>query len=323
MTKQPDSEVSPAEAASPSGNKPPARLKARFLKLARRAHLYAGLFLLPWVFLYGVTGAMFNHQGLFPAIETREVPAAALADGALKDFPAPDELAGRVVAALRAAAPDAAVSLAADHRAAYNNELALETRVEGGKRVIRIDPVARSATIVTPPENDELAPQTRLLDDVRNLRLDPDPHALAQSAAPEIMAAAGQGSPAPTRPLGWCKLNFLAEVNGEPARVTYVLRDRHVDVTRFTGKDGMAARQFFLRLHTFHGRTPGWSARNAWSLFIDAMAIAMVLWGVTGLVMWWQLKSVRLVGGIVILASAIVAAVMCWQMALFHATTKM
>ena len=43
------------------------RVAPRIIKFLRRIHLYAGLFLLPWVFLYGVTGAMFNHQELFPA----------------------------------------------------------------------------------------------------------------------------------------------------------------------------------------------------------------------------------------------------------------
>ena len=46
--------------------KPPKkrRVTPRWNILVRRLHLYAGLFMLPWVFLYGITGAMFNHQGL-------------------------------------------------------------------------------------------------------------------------------------------------------------------------------------------------------------------------------------------------------------------
>ena len=37
----------------------------RFLKFLRRAHMYAGLTLLPWIILFGVTGIFFNHPTWF------------------------------------------------------------------------------------------------------------------------------------------------------------------------------------------------------------------------------------------------------------------
>lgn len=309
------------EVQSPDGQT--TRLKARAIRLARRAHLYAGLFLLPWVFLYGITGAMFNHQGLFPAAKIHPVPAGQFADGSLQDFPNPEALAKQVIAALQSAAPNAEITLLEAHGAAFNNNIILQTQVEGMKHVVHIDPLSHSAKVVVPSPNEEQQEQSRLLGAVRNVKLDPNPYEMARAAVPDIMSAAGFHAATPPRPQGWCKLNFLADVNGEPARVTYVLRDGHVDVTRFTGEDGMMARQFFLRLHTFHGRSPGWSARNLWSLFIDAMAIAMVLWGITGLIMWWQLKSIRLAGGIVLLISIIVAVIVCLNLEHFHAMTKM
>src|SRR5262245_33925407 len=32
----------------------------------RRIHLYSGLFMFPWVMLYGITALLFNHPGAFP-----------------------------------------------------------------------------------------------------------------------------------------------------------------------------------------------------------------------------------------------------------------
>jgi len=299
------------------------RLKPRLLKLVRRVHLYAGLFLLPWVFLYGITGAMFNHVGLLPTGEIHNVPTAAIAAGHLRDFPAPEELARQVVTALHHAKPAVDIKLSASPRAAFNNELGLETRIDGTKHIVRIDPADRSAWIMVPPTNHEQAAQSRLLDDVRNVRIDPNPYHIAQHAVPEITKAAGLGTPSPTKPVGWCKLNFLADIDGKPARVTYVLRDGHVDITHYTGEDGMLARQFFLRLHTSHGRSPDWSGRNIWSLFVDGMAFAMVMWGITGLLMWWQLKSIRLIGAIVLLFSVITAVAVYFGMVDFYATTKL
>ena len=72
--------------------------------LARRTHLYAGLFLLPWVFLYGITGAMFNHQGLFPHLEFSTVPEAVVSSSGMSQFPAPETLAKQVLENIQCAA---------------------------------------------------------------------------------------------------------------------------------------------------------------------------------------------------------------------------
>ena len=305
------------------GRRPRAAWRPAVVKFLRRIHLYAGLFLLPWVFLYGITGAMFNHYGLLPAADIYPVNSAALSESELSQLPTAEDLAAQVVAALQERAGGARIVLAPDHGSAFNNDIILETRIEGKRHVVHINPVHHAAEIVVPPENEELKAQRSLVPDVRSVRLQPNPYEMARSAVPDILAEAGFATGTPAKPLGWCKLNFLAEVNGEKARVTYVLRDGHVDITKYTGDDGMIPRASFLRMHTFHGRSPDSSARNIWSLFIDIMAIAMVTWGITGLVMWWQLKSLRLVGGVVLGLSLITAIWIYLSMVDFHAMTKM
>ena len=37
----------------------------RWMKFIRRAHLYAGLVLLPWVLFFGTSGFLFNHKSVF------------------------------------------------------------------------------------------------------------------------------------------------------------------------------------------------------------------------------------------------------------------
>lgn len=266
---------------------------------------------------------MFNHLGLFPAGEIYPVPASQLKETPLSKLPSPKVLANQVVQALQSASPDNTISLPNSHQAAFNNNIILQTWSKGQKHVVHINPVSHAAQVVIPPKNEELDAQQPLLPSVHNIKLDENPYQLAQTSVPAIMSAANLGTPNPARPQGWCKLNFIAEIDGEPARVTYVLRDGHVDITRFTGEDGMIPRGTFLRLHTFHGRTPDSSARNVWSFFIDLMALAMITWGITGLVMWWQMKSLRRIGGLVLLASLITAVTLYFQMEAFHALTKM
>lgn len=309
-------DVPTAEESTPRG-----RSGSRLRILVRRIHMYLGLFLLPWVLLYGVTGAMFNHQELFPQVTIQPVAHDVTADSAMKDFPTAAALAQQVVDSLQQSAGDSEVVLAADHGAEFTNGIMYEVSESGSRHVVHIDPVSRSSKIVTHPENEErLEP---LLPQVRNISLQPDPLDLARESASQILAGAGIESAQNPRPFGWTKLNFMARVDGQFARITYVLKDGHVDVTRHTGEDGMTLRHFLLRLHTSHGQPPHWNGRMFWSLAVDTMAVAMVCWALTGLFMWWQIKRTRAAGGVVIVLSIITAALMYVSVYDFYVATKL
>ncbi|QDT08707.1 PepSY domain-containing protein [Planctomycetes bacterium K23_9] len=290
-----------------------------FKILIRRIHLYAGLFLLPWVFLYGITGAMYNHIGLFPETDIRDVAAESLTDTPLADFPSAAELAANVVAAINATSPESTVELVDQHGAAFNNPIILEVKDKDLRHDVYVDPATKLARVVTHSQSTEIAEP--LLKEIRNIQLKPNPYQVVKQSVPDVLDNAGIDSSNKPKPRGWSKLNFLASVDGEPARITYVLRDGHIDVVRFKGQDGMSPRAFFLRLHTSHGQPPHWNARQIWSLFVDIMAIAMVTWGLTGLFMWWQLKRTRVVGAIVIAASLATAATLYFAMMNYYAVT--
>ena len=286
--------------------------------LLRRIHLYAGLFLLPWVFLYGITGAMYNHQGLFSEASISYVHSEQLASSPLAKVGTANELAQAVVDALAQAAPQHTIVLTDDHRPEFTNDISFEVEATNGKHHVHIDPVQKRAWVATHATNSE-TPQPALKD-VNHISLESDPHIWAMQSVDQILSEAGLVAAGKPRALGWSKLNFLVEINGQPARVTYVLRDGHVDVTHYTQQDGMTPRQFFLRMHTTHGQPPQWNGRRFWSLLVDAMAIAMVSWGTTGLVMWWQIKRTRRIGFVVLAASFGTAAMMYFVMQNFYAS---
>lgn len=314
-----DHEVASEETTAQRSRRP-RRLSSRVTMLLRRIHLYIGLFLLPWVFLYGITGAMFNHVGLFPKPEISVVDSARLAETPLADFPNPEELAEQVLEALRQQKPESKFALRQDFDPQFANDIIVQTHADGIKHLVHIDPVDQSAWVATFPKEEKLEP---VFTDVRNVRLSPNPYELARKSVPEIMSSAGIEANADSKPQGWSKLNFIAELDGQPTRVTYVLRDGHIDMTKYEGEDGMSNRDFFLRLHTSHGQPPHWNGRMVWSLFVDVMALAMVTWGITGLVMWWQIKRTRLIGGAVIAASLTTAVCIYFSMIHFYATTKL
>ncbi|QDS91511.1 hypothetical protein FF011L_02410 [Roseimaritima multifibrata] len=299
----------------------PRKSRSKALMILRRVHLYIGLFLLPWVFLYGATGAMLNHSGLFPEAEISRVEASKLADSAWANFPDGAELAEQVLAAMRKAAPDSTIEVNPDQAPEFTNDIAFELKEGGTRHAVHLNPVDKSAWVAKFPENHE--PFEPALKEIDRLQIAPNPFEIAKQTVPTALNHTGIESNGKIEPLGWCKLNFLAKVDDTPVRVTYVLRDGHVDITKYTGEDGYSPRAFFVRLHTSHGQPPHWNFRRIWSLFIDAMAIAMVTWGVTGLLMWWQIKRTRLLGGIVLSLSVVTAATMYYGMMHFYATTKL
>ena len=66
----------------------------------------------------------------------------------------------------------------------------------------------------------------------------------------------------------------------------------------------LGVRKFLLRLHTAHGYPGETNGRWWWAVIVDATAIVLVFWGLSGLLMWWQLKSTRVWGLIVLVLSA-------------------
>ncbi|PHQ31745.1 PepSY domain-containing protein [Rhodopirellula bahusiensis] len=299
----------------------PRKTRSKFLILARRAHLYVGLFLLPWVFLYGATGAMLNHSGLFPEAVSQQIGANQLAESGWSNFPNQSALAEQVVDALRQGSPESTIELNPNHAPEFTNEIGFQWKDGETRHTVHLNPVNKSSWVATYPPNRE--PMRPVLSEIRRVDISPNPMEIAEQTVPTVVSAAGLQPNEKIEPLGWCKLNFLATVDDVPVRVTYVLRDGHVDVTEYTGEDGYSPRQFFVRLHTSHGQPPHWNGRRLWSFFIDAMAIAMVTWGVTGLVMWWQIKRTRLIGSGVIAVSVLTAAFMYYSMMGFYASTKL
>ena len=47
--------------------------------------------------------------------------------------------------------------------------------------------------------------------------------------------------------------------------------------------------------------------RWLWAVVVDMMAAAMVVWGCSGPLMWWQMKSLRRWGAVALAASVVAA----------------
>lgn len=296
--------------------------------LLRRTHLYAGLLMLPWVFLYSVSSFLINHPTAFSDQPTATFGKAALAGTPLESPPRPAEIAGQVVAALQAnAKPDSRYALVEPDRAKFTREFAFATvKADGHEVSVLIEvngtggTVRSRATVVAkleeaapfaiagrasgPPKGERTPPPRPS----EGLKIENPLHERVKAAVPTILERTGfpTGEVAVT---SVPDLEFLMDSDGKLWRVSY-----NPQTGAVTGRspderptEPLSARRFLTRLHLASGYPSELNARWAWALVVDAMAVIMVFWGLTGLVMWWQVKSTRWFGLLVLVVSAAAA----------------
>ncbi len=320
------------DASAPTDALPPARRPSwsrPLAQLLRRAHLYAGLMMLPWVFLYGVTGLLFNHPTWFPDRTLLNFGPDETAATPLADLPTAAELAAEVVAAV-----------GRDDGVTYRIVRANEARFEKGAMTaavtangrgfdVSFDPTAGAGTVretvapaatVAKPEAPPVKPnQTDRPQRPADLDVFSADGIAAgrfslerfQSGLPAVLDRLGLG-PATVGKTKLAPLTFFAEADGRVWKLSYdaaaaTVSGRPADAVA-AGSE-LSTRRFLTRMHLTHGYpADGNRAKFLWAVVVDMMASVMIFWGASGIVMWWQLKRTRRLGAAVLLASAATAA---------------
>jgi hypothetical protein len=283
----------------------------------RRLHLYSGLFMFPWVLLYGITAFLFNHPGAFPDQRQISFGNAEIQGTPLKEIPKPEELAEKVVMALERKAGRSQLTgrsfrLVEPGRATYSREFVFaRATTDGQQHTIRVsvsDGCGRIATRGV-SEPTEKAPFAQ-----HGLKVDGTPSDLVQDSLPTLLERTGLPAGDVTVTSS-PELTFLMEEEGKRWKVTY-----NTLTGEITGRgaeeapDSLTTRTFLLRLHLAHGFPGSVNARWFWAVAVDAMFISMVFWGLSGVFMFWQIKAVRRWGIAVLLVSAASAAALVFGM---------
>jgi hypothetical protein len=79
-----------------------------------------------------------------------------------------------------------------------------------------------------------------------------------------------------------------------PRRLTYVPSTRTVLIERLQPR----ANALLERFHRRRGYATGYALDTAWAVSVDLVIAAMVLWVVSGLWMWWEMKLTRPLGAL-------------------------
>jgi hypothetical protein len=131
---------------------------------------------------------------------------------------------------------------------------------------------------------------------VEERALTADVAGLEPKQAAEVLLAElgieGAHNVAPQQPAG--KVVFVRQLVGAPVRVTYDRTSRAALIERQEANEATVLE----RLHRRRGWQFPYFKDDAWAFSVDAFVVAMLFWILSGLWMWWELKSPRRLGGI-------------------------
>jgi len=274
----------------------------------RRIHLYSGLFMFPWVMLYGTTALLFNHPGAFPDRPQRTLHREDFAGTRLEQMANPAADAEAVVAALNAKfGADAAAAnpfrLVEPGRASYASDV-IDARARGAgqEHSVLLDLPSGTARVSTLERSDAEQPPFA----VRGLRIPGSLGDRVKAGLPAALTRAGLAADDAGIAVG-TDLVFFVDAGGTVWRAAYNIQTGAVTGRPADAPGDPSLRTFLTELHLAHGFPSEGVARWFWAVSVDAMFVSMVFWGVSGLFMWWQIKVVRSLGAAVLIASLVVA----------------
>ena len=280
----------------------------------RRLHLFSGLFMFPWVLLYGVTAMLFNHPGMFSDHPQRQMTLADFAGTPLATPASAASDAEAVVATLNAkfATADNPLSLRLirpDEARYARDRIAARVRGDGQEHSVMYDVPSGQAMVTTVERTENaLAPFA-----ARGLKVSGSLGDRLKTALPPAFRDAGLAAEEAGIAVG-TDLVFYTEAEGKLWQATYNIQTGAVTGKLADAPSALSPRTFLTQLHLTHGYPTASAARWAWALAVDAMFVSMVFWAGSGLVMWWQIKAVRRLGFLTLATGLLLAAALAIAM---------
>lgn len=275
---------------------------SQLLRLARRVHLYFGLAMLPWVALYAISGFLFNHPWAFDGDhDAHQFGADAAIPGAMEHLVDATTAADAVIDAIAVEAPAASVVRTDDLPARFERSLSATAQTSDGQQQLFIDVVRRSGVLSRKDDRREPAPDA--LTELSSVTPEGVSAATFDAMAAEAFAELGVEADA-VEVTGAPRLRFSAEVDGERWLVTYQAQGGKL-VWEPAPADGPPLERLLAKLHMTHVYPATLSAAWVHTFIVDLVAVAMLLWVVTGTLMWWQMRRLRRVGTVVLTSATI------------------
>jgi hypothetical protein len=89
-----------------------------------------------------------------------------------------------------------------------------------------------------------------------------------------------------------------------PRRITYVPAAGTLAIEKLAPRTNTVLERF----HRRRGYETGYALDTAWAVTVDLVIAAMVIWALSGLWMWWEMKATRMAGAVAALGGAVLFA---------------
>lgn len=296
------------------------------MKVVRRTHLYAGLFMAPWVAMYGASALVFNHDAWFAAPardSTRWVLDSEMTD--------PRALARSIVDQLNendgAQPKKQSWRLDEARPPRFDGAVTLDSRGESGDGVLlSFEPMTAIGT--SRREHARPAPQPPQV-----IELDSTVPQVLHSVLPQMISAAeradGSLRSLQFRNAQFPKLLFHIERGAEHRAVSFSSPSGETELVSEPPARPIRALEFLTSLHRSHGypqettRSGAYVAtRTVRAYFVDGMAVLMCYWAVSGVAMWVQFRPLRRAGMIVVTTTVLLTAAVWGGMYEFFASAQ-
>tara|TARA_Y100000589_G_scaffold160764_4_gene152859 strand:+ start:434 stop:1249 length:816 start_codon:yes stop_codon:yes gene_type:complete len=265
--------------------------------------MYFGLVLVPFVLLYGVTAFLFNHPSWFGTSTTMDNDPKLLES---IPFPSAQTIATNVVSELNSES-DVEISLVDDNVPSFTGDIFIDIREEEERKRYRINPNTMTSTLQitplsTPDEIETPFPDKVEPSEEESLDL------MLETVKEDAQTEKGSIRFMPD-------VEFTVEAEGKQWLLTYDLRSGELE-KHLAGEPTREfnMRSFLLRLHKAHGYPSQAGARTSWAIIVDIMAGLMIFWGLSGIIMWWQMKPTRGMGFISVVAGLILSLALGYTM---------
>jgi len=259
--------------------------------------MYTGLVLLPWVVFFGFSGMLFNHPEWFGPVDVVSTYSAdEVAELASFEFPEANRIADEVVRELNRGEISNAY-LRNSGKASFNGALTFQSNTESGSATATISPQGARANV---KKFQTSAEQTKPEFHGKKIEVSSFNPKEAKELATEMFTEAGLHTVAPVEAgrRGGAEVRFQMESakNGKKWNVVYDLNSGEVSARDADAALGLDFYSVVSRLHKTHHYPNQKNFRWFWTLIADATGITMVFWGISGAIMWWQLKPTRVLG---------------------------
>ncbi|MEH6536807.1 MAG: hypothetical protein V7719_10460 [Psychroserpens sp.] len=264
----------------------------------RRVHMYAGLIMIPYLFVFGLSALLFNHPTWL--INRNSETFTLNEEHSFNNmFPNLDILANSVKDSL---VDKGELFKGKITDVDYDNLMILRNINDLEDYRVKVDIPSSRIEIMSLPDFVDNTTVSR-----GHIKLDSLVSTYDLFENMENILREKQLIPGKSRVQRIPNLTFNVSHNDKDYKVEYNLTNGNYRVRNLNNRE-FKMNYFLVNLHQVHGYpTNGFSVKWMWVFFADCLAFLLIVWAISGLIMWYKMKRYFVIGTLVLCITIIIS----------------